>query len=256
MEVHAHTHTSDPDSHRGRKKWTHYFWEFFMLFLAVFCGFLAEYKLEHMIEKSRERQYIRSLLKDLENDTLQFGKTITRLNHKIPYYDSVLHFFKDPSLYKYILPYRFYIETTIERFYTPANATLEQLKGSGNLRLIHKQDIIDSIVYYDSRINGSYKNQTEYVIEANKRLLRATEIVFDLDNFNRFMSDKYAGSSANDISDYDIKLFSDDKKAIQSIYNIHITTRATDIFYIQHITEAKKIASNLILFLKKEYHLK
>ena len=30
MEVHAHTHTA-------RKKWTHYFWEFLMLFPAVFC---------------------------------------------------------------------------------------------------------------------------------------------------------------------------------------------------------------------------
>ena len=30
MEVHAHSHTA-------RKKWTHYFWEFLMLFLAVFC---------------------------------------------------------------------------------------------------------------------------------------------------------------------------------------------------------------------------
>ena len=35
MEVHSHTHSP-------RKKWTHYFWEFLMLFLAVFCGFLAE----------------------------------------------------------------------------------------------------------------------------------------------------------------------------------------------------------------------
>jgi len=47
MEVHAHTHTApDPDSHRGKKKClpagqagTHYFREFLMLFLAVFCGF-------------------------------------------------------------------------------------------------------------------------------------------------------------------------------------------------------------------------
>jgi len=51
MEVHAHTQTA-------RKKWTHYFWEFLMLFLAVFCGFLAEYKLEHIIEHQREEQYI------------------------------------------------------------------------------------------------------------------------------------------------------------------------------------------------------
>ena len=45
MEVHAHTHTA-------RKKWTHYFWEFIMLFLAVFCGFLAENQREHIIEHS------------------------------------------------------------------------------------------------------------------------------------------------------------------------------------------------------------
>ncbi len=54
MEVHAHTHTA-------RKKWTHYFWEFLMLFLAVFCGFLAEYKLEHTIENQREKKYVYSL---------------------------------------------------------------------------------------------------------------------------------------------------------------------------------------------------
>ena len=59
MEVHHHSHPA----HGGtgtRKKWTHYFWEFLMLFLAVFCGFLAEYQLEHKIEKDRGKQYIRS----------------------------------------------------------------------------------------------------------------------------------------------------------------------------------------------------
>ncbi len=45
MEVHAHTHTA-------RKKWTHYFWEFLMLFLAVFCGFLAENQREHFARPS------------------------------------------------------------------------------------------------------------------------------------------------------------------------------------------------------------
>ncbi len=43
MEVHAHSHTP-------RKKRTHYFWEFLVLFLAVFCGFLTENQREHYIE--------------------------------------------------------------------------------------------------------------------------------------------------------------------------------------------------------------
>jgi hypothetical protein len=75
MEVHAHTHTA-------RKKWTHYLWEFLMLFLAVFCGFLAEYQLEHKIEKDRERQYISSLYEDLKENDKMFSQVL--ILQKIP----------------------------------------------------------------------------------------------------------------------------------------------------------------------------
>ena len=64
MEVHAHTHTA-------RKKWPHYFWEFLMLFLAVFCGFLAENQREHMIENKRENKFMASLIYDLRQDTAE-----------------------------------------------------------------------------------------------------------------------------------------------------------------------------------------
>ena len=40
MEVHHHAHHG-----HEKKTWKNYFWEFLMLFLAVFCGFLAEYQL-------------------------------------------------------------------------------------------------------------------------------------------------------------------------------------------------------------------
>ena len=50
MEVHHHAH------HGGKKNWKSYFWEFLMLFLAVFCGFLAEYQLEHIFEREREKE--------------------------------------------------------------------------------------------------------------------------------------------------------------------------------------------------------
>ncbi|HEX6847454.1 MAG TPA: hypothetical protein VF144_10760, partial [Chitinophagaceae bacterium] len=69
MEVHAHTHTP-------RKKWTHYFWEFLMLFLAVFCGFLAEYQLEHTIENAREKQYMKLMIADLKADTAEMNNVL------------------------------------------------------------------------------------------------------------------------------------------------------------------------------------
>src|ERR1041384_5387023 len=71
MEVHHHAHTS-------RKKWTHYFWEFLMLFLAVFCGFLAENIREQQVEHHREKQYMESMIEDLASDTASLNTTITR----------------------------------------------------------------------------------------------------------------------------------------------------------------------------------
>src|SRR4030095_10992935 len=73
MEVHAHSHTP-------RKKWTHYFWGFLMLFLAVFCGFLAENQRVHCVEHQREKQYIRSKIEDVRSDTAIFNGGIPSAN--------------------------------------------------------------------------------------------------------------------------------------------------------------------------------
>ena len=41
-----------------------------MLFLAVFCGFLAENIREHSVEHSRAKEFSKSLVQDLQNDTV------------------------------------------------------------------------------------------------------------------------------------------------------------------------------------------
>ena len=81
MEVHHHAHPSTSPGHR--KKWSHYFWEFIMLFLAVFCGFLAENQREHMIEHQREKKFATSLYEDLKKDTAD-------LMSDIPFWDSII----------------------------------------------------------------------------------------------------------------------------------------------------------------------
>jgi hypothetical protein len=85
MEVHAHTHSA-------RKKWTHYLWEFLMLFLAVFCGFLAENFREHLLEHQREKKYMISFVEDLETDTTELRKAIGKCDSVALYSDSVLMF--------------------------------------------------------------------------------------------------------------------------------------------------------------------
>ena len=51
MEVRHHGHTESPPAGRAGKKWTHYFWEFLMLFLAVSLGFYAENTRERILHK-------------------------------------------------------------------------------------------------------------------------------------------------------------------------------------------------------------
>ena len=89
MEVHHHSHTS-------RKKWTHYLWEFLMLFLAVFCGFLAENEREHFIEHKREKQYMTSLIADLKVDTARLSEVYRFAEKQIKSYDSLLLLLKSP----------------------------------------------------------------------------------------------------------------------------------------------------------------
>jgi hypothetical protein len=146
MEVHAHTHTE-------RKKWTHYLWEFLMLFLAVFCGFLAENQREHFVDKKHEKQFMISLVKDLELDTSQLNRIQRFRQDRLADIDSLTIFFAvaDPKmvpLNKYNL-----IRLLLGSIYFFQNSgTLDQLKNSGGLRLIHNRSIVDSIENYDQQI--------------------------------------------------------------------------------------------------------
>src|SRR4029077_15748495 len=83
MEVHAHSHTE-------REKWTHYFWEFFMLFLAVTAGFFVENQREHMVEHQREKKYISTLIQDLKTDTANLQVYINLRREKRIMMDSLL----------------------------------------------------------------------------------------------------------------------------------------------------------------------
>src|SRR6185503_18682097 len=101
MEVHAHTHTA-------RKKWTHYFWEFLMLFLAVFCGFMAENIREHKIEQHRAEEFAKSLMQDLQNDTAAITTEKKSALIYISIVDSLLQLSKSPLVGRRASEFSFY----------------------------------------------------------------------------------------------------------------------------------------------------
>ena len=141
MEVHAHTHTE-------RKKWTHYLWEFLMLFLAVFCGFLAENQREHMIEHQREKQFARQLLDDLRTDSLFFVKRMASMEKIMKMHRQFFQLMTGPvkpsdkDILSNCLPllYTFDVQVT--------TATYNQMKTSGSLRYIQDEELRNTLQQY------------------------------------------------------------------------------------------------------------
>ena len=150
MEIHQHTHTP-------RKKWTHYFWEFLMLFLAVTLGFFVENQREHYIEHQREKQFIKSLFNDIKTDTANIGKIINARSAKERMLDSLSFMMNSPrptDFVKQVYPYAILIGRTLPYRFVPNDGTMQQLKNSGALRLIRNRAVVDSIAKYDISVRN------------------------------------------------------------------------------------------------------
>ena len=132
MEVHHHSHA------HGKKNWKTYGWEFLMLFLAVFCGFLAEYQLEHVIEHQREKEYAKALYAELLDDSTVAANKLNNRLEKEKDMDYLSNYFKDSSLTN--LPKEFYPSYTTSLYlintytFEPKDGILNQLRNSGSLR--------------------------------------------------------------------------------------------------------------------------
>lgn len=144
MEVHQHPHHG-----HGKKDWKSYIWEFLMLFLAVFCGFLAEYQLEHKIERDRAKELAKHFYDELENDSITAQlKVKNRLKQEKALKDLVVYF-KDSSLTqvskKFALDFEYGVSFRSPSQFEPRTIVLEQLKNSGSLRYF-KNDKLQKLV--------------------------------------------------------------------------------------------------------------
>ncbi len=241
MEVHAHSHTA-------RKKWTHYFWEFLMLFLAVFCGFLAEYQLEHTIEKQKGADYIKSMIEDLQNDTAKLSKvtgSLSKINKSI---DTIILYYNDigTSTNPVLLRNLRAINGFPTFFYS--DRTIQQLKNSGGMRLIKDKKAADGIMEYDAIIRN-YENNATYVQRYWEGLTAHRLNIIDRQSLDNLISNS-AGSKVEPgylITNDPIAL----RKLKNLIYELQFYHRNT----IRDNTRLIDKATGLIETLKTQYHL-
>ena len=153
MEVHAHTHTA-------RKKWTHYFWEFLMLFLAVVCGFFAEYQLEHKIEKDRARQFLESMLIDVKTNIKNLDSLVSQDKIIIENHTTLVNWLLQDSTTIDRASFAKKMGAVWVRNFLVRKETYEQMKSSGSLRYVGNIEFLKKMMDYERITNfAQYRNQ-------------------------------------------------------------------------------------------------
>ena len=260
MEVHHHSHTA-------RKKWTHYFWEFLMLFLAVFCGFLAEYQLEHKIERDRAKELAKSFYQELKNDSITAGiKVQNRLKQEAAL-QYLIRYFKDSSLTnvpkEFALSFLYGINFLSPSLFEPRTIMLDQLRNSGSLRYFKNEefqnltgDLTVAIrnLYHRQEIEGD--NRFQYI---NPLVIKHYDYNFDeeLKKGNKTM---FEGTTAYEKSSDNIPFQLNnpdkiDRKEIVGLLSFYRGNVAGSTRMI-HIQKYIEVNTKLLLILRNEYHLK
>jgi hypothetical protein len=174
VEVHHH-----PDLHHNNKKFKEYFLEFLMIFLAVTLGFIAENVRERLTERSKEKQYIGAFIRNVKDDADYLRHVITFDSSQVKGLDSLLMLAhanltidsNRKSFYYYVFRYCFN-----SAVFKSNDATLQQLKSSGDYRLIDKDHVADSLSKYDAGVRSIYAQGDYYQIYFGEILSRIDDL--------------------------------------------------------------------------------
>jgi hypothetical protein len=237
-----------------------------MLFLAVFCGFLAEYQLEHKIERERAGELAKNFYEELKNDSITVQQKIkSRIKQENALKDITLYF-KDSSLThvskKFVLDFEYGINFRTPTVFEPRTIMLEQLKNSGSLRYFKNEELQKLIGDLTVSVRNIYDRQA---LETQVRIEYLNPIIlrhYDYD-FNEIMIkdgktifegvEEYAKNK--DTIPYHINgLVNFDKQATINVLNFYRANVISSTRQV-HIQKYIDINAALLKLLRKEYHI-
>ncbi len=259
MEVHHH-----PDLHHKPKKWKEYFLEFLMIFLAVTMGFFAESYREHLVERTKEREYVKSLVEDLKSDSAFLSISITqRIPYHIAWMDSTIHLLELPSLNgKDREVYQaFFLATSWTYNYHPNERTLSQLHSEG-FHLIRNENVANAVNLMEAQSKlttaaAPFLFEMQNELDASNYIFANRNVTDTIGQiaFRKYYLDYSAELHLSDIPEESL-INTTNKAGIQSYieklrkYANYVQTaiKGQDISILRSIT-------NTIAILNKEYHL-
>ncbi len=261
MEVHHHGHI------HSKSKWKEYFFQFFMLFLAVFCGFLAEYQLEHKIESDREKLNIKELVENLKYDIIRYDKNFINNIEITKGLDSLRTELKyaitgsgnNNALYYFSLKYAGqYSEAVVN------TSAIMELKHSGNMRLLNNQKLVSELGdYYERKVYAAREKLP--TAEQNEALKGKGDEIFSFLGLDDYISSFDTISETTYKSSYNfqnihyyqppLQLLKYDPKDLETYYTMIVQSEIRLKQYNFWLALNKKSAEKLIGDIQKEYNL-
>jgi len=243
--------TNAQDLHKAPLNgWKHYFYEFLMLFLAVYCGFIAENIREAKVEREREKVYMENLFQDLKDDTTNFSVYVKSTYDFLCSVDTLMVLMKSPDRNEHLNKIYYLARMASARstsFFFPNERTFDQMKSSGYLRLISNRQVGDSVSgYYNSLKRVIFQN--EFISNRMSYYMGEAGNVFDASLFFKILKEKKEQDADKP------KLMTDDPMMINKMLV------QLQYYYgscmIQNKICAQRLltARNLIELVKKEYH--
>ena len=226
-----------------------------MLFLAVFLGFLADNIRDGFIEKDIEREYIQSLMEDIEVDKINIQNTITFNTYRIQKLDtlSTLGYTygqhqNDEAMYEH------YEGVNGEpQFFLPNEQTLGQLNYSSGLRLLTRKKVVKAILKYDYRKKELKREEKDYDHIYWNTVNLGLRLFSQLPFKEKASYRKRTGQILK--NPYSTKLLSKDSLLITEFTNTVYLYQSNVEYYNVMLEDAWQSADSLITQIKKEYQI-
>lgn len=235
----------------NKKNWKSYFKDFFMLFLAVFCGFLAENYRESLSAQKIEKEYMISLIEDLKTDTTNLKTYIAFRKERSIIMDSLAAMMLSEER-NHFGNQIYYLARQVfnEEPFIYSDGTMQQLKNAGNLRLIKKRNIVDELLKYEKKVRVLEEwDQNENKTKSTFREMGGK--VFNSNDLNATMDAnmKFVLPTTNP------KLITDDFNTINELaFQIHFLSKMS-LGNSNRAESLRKSAIELLRLVHEEYNL-
>ena len=229
--------------------------EFILVFFAVFLGFWADRWREKIFERERERQFMSSMYQDLKSDTSDITLNINKSKKVITGMHKVISLMNSANRYDSALNIYHYARsiTLNSPDYEPNQRTYEQMKYSGELRLIRDKSVADSVTGYYSSL-AWILTQNTYIHDRTSDYMAGAENIFDGNVFLLILEDVPDSVLLKALPKD--KFLSTEKLAFNKFFIRTQYFSGACRVTIPAAGDALRKCKNLMMVLKEKYHLK